>query len=255
MVAFTRSTLEFLTFALTPIRDAREFLNEQIERSDNDGWRGENHRESLRGMAALIWEDWRDGEGIPDISLATIREQLAQELRLTDPDREDDDWPDDVNAGGESLVELVAEVLQEPLARQMLSASTIERLRRAILDPEEVARLRQNQERTLACVNCGQLMQQREMITWSNSAAGQTALYCTRCVAPQTVRCGIHGCNEPAPVARINARCPAHSAESRAGGASGSSLLDDVPSLREAMFGGVNTVSRVTEAPRERSRR
>lgn len=91
------------------------------------------------------------------------------------------------------LLDRVAEIMQSPFARNRLSQTVFDALRRAILLPSEVRAARELMDQRLHhCPSCNHRFQTDELVTYFNEA-----MYCSRCRPPQSMACSAIGCDEP----------------------------------------------------------
>ena len=93
--------------------------------------------------------------------------------------------------GDADLIDLIVNTLQLPHAKATLSGKLLEQLKKAILLPDERAKLTEMVEaKELACEGCGRQLQRGEMMMY----AGYGTFFCHNCEIPNVVAC--HKCKE-----------------------------------------------------------
>lgn len=129
-------------------------------------------------QSGLSWGDIRNRYRDIDAQVLSIQEQIYGEPS------------DDGN-----LVDVIARILQNTSSQNVLTHSTLEKLRKAILLPQERRKLEEalNSKR-LGCANCGHEFHEQEVLTQHLSHEGRS-FYCTNCVKPTMVRCQESGCD------------------------------------------------------------
>lgn len=180
--------------------------------AEDDGWRRLNHHESLRGMAAIVTEFFPIAEMR---SLRQLQAELASAARLYDRNL-NERVPDVVPIEAETLVEQIVGVLQKPLTRQLLPKKDIEQLRKAILDPIEMGKVKIAENATLHCAQCGEEFSFREHITWTNEH-GSASLWCSKCMPATITRCANAECHTELYFERPRTYCAIH-AQTEEGG-------------------------------------
>jgi hypothetical protein len=88
-----------------------------------------------------------------------------------------------------SLIDQIVELLKEPYSRNVLSGKTLNALRRAILLPEEMAKVAEAFRKELACAACGKTFVNTEMAIFE--AGPPVAFFCTRCTIPSFAACKV----------------------------------------------------------------
>lgn len=136
-----------------------------------------------------------------------------------------------------ALIEIIVQALQQPNSRSVLSGRTLLELRRAVLFPEEMSKVAESIRKELHCTNCGKLLHDGEMITFSSDRGGDgTNLFCTRCTIPTKAACRAGaGCENASPLDSkmvtkamgTKPDCGAHTAINAATGMA--ELLEDNP--------------------------
>lgn len=128
------------------------------------------------------------------------------------------------NSSGEShlpqLVNTIVEYLQHPYAQNALAGETLKRLRKAVLFPDELAKVNANAANELKCGGCGKPFVHGEIAIFTNGDRGQPTFCCSRCNPPSYAACGKHGCDgsgviDPKAMARSLAKtdCGMHQPE------------------------------------------
>lgn len=100
----------------------------------------------------------------------------------------------------EVLITAIADALMDSLSRNVMSGSTLQALRNAVLIPSErakVAALIRNGE--MGCANCGRDFINEEMVILSKRAttpndSSKFLLFCTRCMVPRWISCTKGSC-------------------------------------------------------------
>lgn len=88
------------------------------------------------------------------------------------------------------LIDLLANLLQEPYSGNILSGHTLTALRRSILLPAEVVGLESRLgAREIACYLCGTQLQHGEAGTIVSQSGGRYGLACNLCIQPSSIRC------------------------------------------------------------------
>lgn len=144
---------------------------------------------SVRNAVASAHGNWRRDD---EVSLDDMFDILGAQVNAA---------PNDSSL----IIDRVAEILLAPHAREMLSARTLEALRRAVLNSNELTGL----EERLAtgethCVGCQKTFQSGETTTLfhepNNRGILKTQLYCTKCLSPSYMACSSSGCTEAVPL-------------------------------------------------------
>lgn len=88
--------------------------------------------------------------------------------------------------GDGDLIDLIVNTLQLPHARSALSGKVLEQLKKAILLPDERAKLTEMIEaREMSCMSCGRPLHSGEMVTYGRPGE----FYCQICEIPRHVAC------------------------------------------------------------------
>lgn len=92
------------------------------------------------------------------------------------------------------LVDVISDIVQNELGRNVLGGSTLADLRTAILIPSERAVLQEKIRKGFACAGCGVQFANSEMATVRKNR-NDTSIMCVKCAAPYTMsRCTHAGC-------------------------------------------------------------
>lgn len=140
---------------------------------------------AMRQGAAAAQDNWsRDNEVSLDEMFSTLGLQLSG--------REGD---------SSLIIDRVAEILTSPHAKQMLAGKTLEALKRAVLNPQEITGLDERlQAAEVHCTACHKVFTSGEVITMfhepTNRGILKPQLYCTKCLGPSYLACSCVGCNE-----------------------------------------------------------
>jgi len=114
-------------------------------------------------------------------------------------------------AGGEAnepgnLIEDLADILKEPLSRNMFGRETIDQLRHLILLPDERA-IAGSLPRTFSCAHCGRAIPQQRGVAVTHTDG---AFYCTACIRGTQFLCSTPGCEEIVTGQTPSIACHAH---------------------------------------------
>jgi predicted RNA-binding Zn-ribbon protein involved in translation (DUF1610 family) len=147
-----------------------------------------------------LW-DQRGENGFESIAKtpAQLREELAQQLLRPFTDGEE-----------VTLLEKVLQMLGSPNARNILSGRTLTQLRKALLNPEEIAKLN---NATHSCAGCGKDFALGEVATsYVDLQTGSGRLfYCARCRKPTSYACQAASCDGTIELKYdMKKRCPNH---------------------------------------------
>ena len=111
--------------------------------------------------------------------------------------------------GEPDLIEMLANQLMSPWARQRLSNRTLTQWRRALFTPEERATLQSLQVDVGHCMSCQRKFEPREAIVLAGDTENPT-LFCYPCGAPVAIKCAKAGCTELVTPDLPLPRCQAH---------------------------------------------
>lgn len=170
MVRLYAKEAKFLTLVLSYFRDSMGLRPQDIiDHYRNSGdKRLKGFASVLYGMAGEIDRNSVTNDG--------MIETLVQQIYEKDPQHDGD------------LIELIVGVLGLEYTRNRLPSGAIEDLRKAILLPDELRKLKEKlQEKELKCA-CGHRFQDGELTTLSINREG-VFIACARCRLPQYVVC------------------------------------------------------------------
>lgn len=88
-----------------------------------------------------------------------------------------------------ALVSTIVELLQQPYGNNVLAGETLKRLRKAVLFPEEMAKISANAQNELKCATCGKPFCTGEMATFSPGDRGEVRFLCVLCATPTHTSC------------------------------------------------------------------
>ena len=97
------------------------------------------------------------------------------------------------------LVNTIVELLQYPYAQNVLAGDTLRRLRKAVLFPEEMAKVSANAHLELKCASCGKPLATGEMCTYVGDDRS-VGFMCSRCQHPSQATCNKYGCECSGPI-------------------------------------------------------
>jgi hypothetical protein len=92
-----------------------------------------------------------------------------------------------------TLVNTIVELLQHPYAQNALAGDTLKRLRKAVLFPEELAKVSANAHLELRCSSCGKPFTTGDMCTFVGDER-HAGFACSRCQHPVSAGCNKYGC-------------------------------------------------------------
>lgn len=113
---------------------------------------------------------------LPKTTVGELMRQIADQLNSGEGKNVDRD-----------LIDTVVRILGLPYTRNVVSASTIQALQRAILLPEELSDLKQKAAKERYCFACGHLFANGEMATVIHSGDNKIDFCCTRCQRPSYI--------------------------------------------------------------------
>lgn len=88
------------------------------------------------------------------------------------------------------LIDTIVSLLNLPYGTNQISHQTIDNLRKAILNPEELAALKKDlAKQEMHCSNCQRLFGNGEMLTSAIGQGGRIYLYCAACKVPEFRTC------------------------------------------------------------------
>lgn len=100
------------------------------------------------------------------------------------------------------LVQTIVTLLQHPYGQNVLSGDTLKRLRKAVLFPEELAKVHAEAHKELKCGICGKPFVHGEMTTFIQERA-DPEFVCSRCSIPTMAACSKPDCESSM---EVNAR-------------------------------------------------
>lgn len=152
--------------------------------------------------------DWkhRTGELFPELS----RNGYSSMKNLTFAEMVDQGVDALMSSASEShfpqLVSTIVDLLQQPYCQNVMAGDTLRRLRKAVLFPEELAKVSANANKELKCGNCGKPLVNGEMVTFMEDGR-MTTFVCSRCQPPSYAACHQTSCEHVAPIdARVLAK-------------------------------------------------
>lgn len=88
-----------------------------------------------------------------------------------------------------SLIDVIVEIIDGPYARNSLSGKGLASLRRAVLFPDEMAKVAAAVRKEAHCGMCSHTFNDREACTVSVDGSNCIVFYCVRCVVPVYAAC------------------------------------------------------------------
>jgi hypothetical protein len=171
-----------------------------------DQYRTQSHQDGPAQSAALI-TDWY--ERSPDgTEIQASFKELHDALGLYDRSR--DEGPPVKKKFGEhedTMIELIVSIISHPLAANKLNKDSLDRLRKALLDPAETGKLKQDLLGLSYCTQCMRQLSTREMLTLydGEDPRKNSKVYCVKCLPPAAVPCNNTECTEVVPFSRGHA--------------------------------------------------
>lgn len=162
------------------------------------GWFSQRGYEEPYTLLRGSYEEgnWKDSPGrlFPELSKAgfnSLRNLSWNELV--------DQSTDAMRSGGDEshlprLVSVIVELLQHPYGQNVLAGDTLRRLRKAVLLPDELAKVSATAAVELKCGHCGKPFVEGEMATFTGHER-VPYFACSRCVNPSYSACAKAGCD------------------------------------------------------------
>ena len=179
MVRLYASLVEYMLLALLYVKDTAGTRATEIvfDNAVSNWYKPKYSNEGYHKVVALVRNmlDTRPMSSFGEIddAIKTTQESLAT-------------YNSPVSFRDSDLIELIVKTLQLPHARAALSGKALEQLKRAILLPDERAKLNEIIEaKELACIGCGRRLQRGEMMMY----AGDGQFFCHNCEIPNIVAC------------------------------------------------------------------
>lgn len=176
------------TLALMVCRDRGYSMYDLVKRGGNGEFPDISGSEHDRPAARASYTLLQGGQFAQNRNLNGVIAEMGEQV-LANPHHSSEG----------AVIDAVIQILNLPYARNRIGSDALKSLRRALLLPDEVAKLRDTlSKKESVCVNCRRKLEPNELVTFNYAEDGNAALYCIKCVRPEVIPC--HGCGETATI-------------------------------------------------------
>jgi len=179
MIRLYKEFVEQLLFVLIYLRDARGNIRwSDIQSHLYNNWRHLGRSpHSTTDVVALVQEIFSDNKMLDGMD--DLIDTLVKTIRVANQQTE----------GDKDLIDAMVRTLQLPYVRQKIDATLLQKLRAALLLPEEMAGLQERLKKEELYCGCGRKFVAGEMVAYTMGGDLQPKFQCINCFTPSYMPC------------------------------------------------------------------